>query len=73
MKIKTISAKYNGEAELKYEHLYKVIDDSQYFFIFQTKVQVFLVQKDTINQEECGLLQEKFKEQFGKKYIVCKQ
>lgn len=63
--------KYSGTAKLRYDLLSKVYETNTYYFMFQDKLQLFIVEKATI-EGDSGLITNKFKESLGKKYIRCK-
>ena len=62
---------YTGEAQVEYGLFIKVYETSEYFFVFQTKSQVFLVDKSTIQ----GGTAEDIRNRLSgavKKYVICK-
>ena len=62
---------YTGEAQVEYGLFIKVYETSEYFFVFQTKNQVFLVDKSTIQ----GGTAEDIRSRLSgavKKYVICK-
>ena len=72
LKIYTRSADYNAEAEVEYSFFVKVYETSKHLFLYQTKNQVFIVDKSTI---EGGTAEDIRNKLFGflkNKYIVCK-
>lgn len=70
IKITSKGEEYDGTAEIKYSLLVKVYETLNYFFLFQTNNQVFIVDKSTI---EGGTIDEiRNKLCFSvKKYIMC--
>ena len=63
---------YNGAAELKYAMIPKVMETSEYLFIYQSKNQVFIVDKSTITGGSIEQIRQKLIPHVKKKYIVCK-
>ena len=63
---------YQGEAEMRYELIVKVIENSRYFFIYQTNNQVYAVDKETITGGSAEDIRKRMEPGLGKKYIVCK-
>ena len=62
---------YTGEAQVEYGLFVKVYETSEYFFVYQTKSQVFLVDKSTIQ----GGTAEEIRNRLSgavKKYVICK-
>lgn len=66
------SAAYQGEAEMRYELIVKVIENSRYFFIYQTNNQVYAVDKQTITGGSAEDIRKRMEPGLGKKYMVCK-
>ena len=62
---------YQGNSDLSYSLLYKVMDTENYLFLYQTKRQVFVVDKSTLTQSEADQLRAWIAPVLGKKYIVC--
>ena len=63
---------YSGEAEFRYEVLVRVYETGRYFFLYQTKRQVIVVDKQTMEEGAALQLRQKLSAVFGKKYIICK-
>lgn len=63
---------YTGEAELRYTMVPKVMENSEYFFIYQSNNQVFVVDKSTVTGGSIGELSEKLKSSVKGKYIICR-
>ena len=63
---------YAGEAELKYPMIPKVMETSAYLFIYQSKNQVFIVDKSTITGGTVEDLRKKLQPFVKKKYILCR-
>ena len=62
---------YTGEAQVEYGLFIKVYETSEYFFVYQTKSQVYLVDKSTIQ----GGTAEEIRNRLSgavKKYVICK-
>lgn len=66
------TAEYTGNAAIKYTMLYKVMETSEYLFIYQNKVQVYIVDKSTIENGSVNDLRQVLSNVLKKKYIVCK-
>lgn len=66
------SEEYSGQAEIKYSLLIKAFETKRYFFLFENKRQIFIVDKNTFEKGGCNLLREKLATVLGKKYIICK-
>lgn len=62
---------YTGEAQVEYPLFLQVYETSRYFFLFQTKRQVFAVDKSTI---QGGTVEDIRNRLSGavKKYVICK-
>ena len=63
---------YKGASTVKYTLLEKVMETGEYFFIFQNKRQVYLVDKSTLEGGTAEEIREKLQPVLGKKYIICK-
>ena len=72
LKTFTKSKEYNGEAEIEYSLFVKVYETSKYFFMFQTKNQVLLVDKNTIEGGTVEDIRNKLTTYVKDKYIICK-
>ena len=72
--IKVISKNkdYNGEAEIKYSVVPKVMETSKYVFIYQSKNQVFIVDKSTITNGTINDIRNILIPFVKNKYIICK-
>lgn len=66
------SEEYNGESEIKYSFIVKVMETSKYFFIYPTNSQVFIVDKSTIVGGAAEDIRNKLSSFVGNKYIICK-
>lgn len=63
---------YTGEAELRYTMIPKVMENSEYFFIYQSNNQLFVVDKSTVTGGSISELSEKLKSSVNGKYITCR-
>ncbi len=68
----TDSEEYKGDSVVRYSLLEKVMETSEYFFLFQNKRSVFLVDKTTFEEGTAQELRKKLFPILGKKYIICK-
>ena len=72
IKVSTLNQFYNGECEIQYSLVHKVLETSEYFFIFQNNNAAYVVDKSTIANGGVDAIREKLLEFVGKKYVVCK-
>jgi len=72
IKMKSKGELYEGEAELKYPLIPKVMETSEYLFIYQSNNQVFIVEKSTITCGTIDDLRNKLRQFVKNKYIICK-
>ena len=70
--VTTRGAEYNGQAEIEYTLLVKVYETSKYFFLYQTKNQVFIVNKSTVEGGTDEDIRNKLSAYAKGKYIICK-
>ncbi len=63
---------YSGEERLEYSLLVKAYETSRYFFLYQTKNQVYIVDKQTIDREGANAIRQKLSENLGKMYNICR-
>lgn len=63
---------YSGEERLEYSLLVKAYETSRYFFLYQTKNQVYIVDKQTIDGEGANAIRQKLSENLGKMYNICR-
>lgn len=68
----TSSAEYNGSAKIEYSLFVKVYETSSYFFLYQTKNQVFVVDKSTIDDSNIKDIRTALAGAINGKYIICK-
>lgn len=68
----TQNVNYSGQSETRYEAIPKVIETSEYLFIYQTQRHVFIVDKSTITNGTIDDIREKLIPIVKKKYITCK-
>ena len=71
IKIESKGELYEGGAELRYPMIQRVMETSEYFFNFQSKNQVFIVEKATITGGTAMDLQNKLAPYLKKKYYLC--
>lgn len=72
LKVSSKAEEYNGEAELKYSLIPKVMETSKYLFVFQNNNQVLIVDKSTIINGTINDIREKLIQFVKDKYIICK-
>lgn len=70
IRIVTTNNDYNGAAEINYSLLVKVCETSKYFFLYQTKNQVLIVDKSTIENGTADDLKNKLISYVRDKYTV---
>ena len=63
---------YNGQAEIKYALLVKVMETSKYFFLYQNNTQVFIVDKSMIVGGTAEEIRNKLSSVTRNRYIICK-
>ena len=63
---------FSGESRIDYKVLYRCIETSAYFYIFQTKSQAFIVDKSTMEAGNHLLLRQKLQPILEKKYQIYK-
>ncbi|MBR5280655.1 MAG: YcxB family protein [Clostridia bacterium] len=71
LKVVTVSDYLQGSEELQYSLFVKVYETSEFIFLFQTKTQVLIVDKSTIENGTEEELHEKLTASVQGKYIVC--
>ncbi|MDV3429413.1 MAG: YcxB family protein [Bacillota bacterium] len=57
-----------GNSQIKYSALYKIYEVQDYFYIFISRSQAYMVDKSRFNTSEPETLREIFKDKLGKKY-----
>ena len=72
IKITSKNTEYDGEAEIKYSLIPKVMETTKYLFIFQTKRQVYVVDKATITDDNMVEIRRKLNSSISGKYIMCR-
>lgn len=72
LNVVTKSNEYNGEAEIEYSLIIKVMETTQYLFLFQNNMQIFIVDKSTIVGGTIEDIRSKFSSFLNTKYVVCK-
>ena len=72
IKITSNNMEYSGEAELKYTVIPKVMETTKYLFVFQTKRQVYAIDKSTITNGTMEDIRRKLKNYVNNKYIMCR-
>lgn len=71
LKVVTVSEYIQGKEELQYSLFVKVYETSDFFFLFQTRNQVLIVDKSTIENGTEEDLRNKLTASVQGKYIVC--
>jgi len=72
MKVSSQNPVYAGESELQYDMFWKAYETSKNFFLYQTKNQVFVVDKSTITGGTAEDIRSKLSEALKEKYIICR-
>ena len=62
---------YEGEAEVEYSIISKVMETSKYFFIYQKNNQAYIIDKTKIVQGTVQDIKSRFIQFAGIEYIVC--
>ena len=70
--LNSIGDGYNGDGEIEYDLIYKVMETSKYIFIFLNKTQTYIVNKSTITGGTVEELKNKLSSYVGDNYITCK-
>jgi len=68
----TKSQDYNGEAVIEYSLFVRVYETTRYIFLYQTKNQVFIVDKNTVEGGTVEEIRNKLTPYVKDKYILCK-
>ena len=63
---------YKGETEIEYTMLERVYETSKYFFLFQTKNQVLIVDKTTVEGGRAEEIRDSLTAKMKDKYIICR-
>jgi hypothetical protein len=62
---------FNGESTVAYNFIVKAMETRDYFFLYQTKATVYLVDKSTVSSSKAVQLRKKLQASIGGKYILC--
>ena len=68
----SIGAAFSGESRVEYPVFVKVFETSRYFFLFQTKNQVYPVDKSSLESGCADEIRNKLKEFVKNQYKICK-
>ena len=71
MKAFTTSQVYNGQAEIEYTLFLKAYETSRYLFLYQTRKQIFIVDKNTIEGGTVEDLRNLLSAVLKDKYFLC--
>ena len=71
LKVFSGSKEYTGEAEIAYSLFVKVYETSEYIFLYQTKNQVFVVDKSTVADGTVEDIRSRLSDFAREKYIIC--
>lgn len=63
---------YSASAEVEYTLLVKVYETSEYLFLYQTKNQVFPIDKSTVENGTLEQIRGKLLPYLERKYVICK-
>lgn len=72
LEVKSSGKDINGCSTLKYTTLFKVMETSKYFFLFQYRAGTFIVDKSTIEDGTADDIRKVLSDALGKKYIRCR-
>ncbi len=72
LEVKSSGKDINGCSTLKYTTLFKVMETSKYFFLFQYRAGAFIVDKSTIEDGTADDIRKVLSDALGKKYIRCR-
>ena len=72
LKVSTAGREYSGEAKIEYSFLVKAYETSKYFFLYQTKDQIYIVDKSTIEGGTAEDIRSKLSAVLKDKYFICK-
>jgi hypothetical protein len=72
LKVISENEEYKGESEIEYTMLERVYETSKYFFLFQTKNQVLIVDKTTVEEGKGEQIRSGLINVLKDKYIICK-
>lgn len=70
--VKTVGDGIEGESRLCYDNVFKAAETSRYFFIYQSKVHLLVVDKSTAEDGGAEAISEKLKKTLGDRYVRCK-
>ncbi|MCH5198323.1 MAG: YcxB family protein [Oscillospiraceae bacterium] len=71
LSVTSSAGEYNGTCSIAYSMLYQLMETSEYLFIFQTKRQVYIVDKSTVRGGTIDELRAKLTSTPGLRYIMC--
>lgn len=72
VKVSSRSPEYNGEGEIEYSLFVRALETSRYFFLYQTRNQVLIVDKTTVVDGTVEEIRRKLIDALKDKYIICK-
>ena len=72
LKVSTVGTEYHGDAKIEYSLLVKAFESSKYFFLYQTKNQILIVDKSTIEGGTAEELRNKLSAVLRDKYSICR-
>ena len=72
LKVVAENEEYKGETEIEYTMLERVYETSKYFFLFQTKNQVLIVDKTTVEGGRAEEIRDSLTAKMKDKYIICR-
>lgn len=61
----------SGESTVAYSFIVKAMETQNYFFLYQTKTAVYLVDKSTLSSTKAAQLRKKLQASIGGKYTLC--
>lgn len=65
------NSNYDGTSQIDYSMIFKVMETSEYLFVFINKMQAWVVDKSTIENGNVEDIRNLLKGYLGRKYIIC--
>ena len=71
IKVCSKNEEFCGTSEIEYSALFRAFETGKYFFLWQTKTQVLIVDKSTIEGGTHEEIRNKLLAVLGKQYVIC--